>query len=209
MPFTILVTRNAEQLSDQAAELVRRSIVQGQAAKPEVVLGLATGSSPIGLYDRLVAAANRGEFDSARLRSFNLDEYVGLPGENAQQRTMHPESYCSFMQQHLFTRLQRKPRQTEVPWANVIDPVTLTHELREHPQDWRRRGTDRGQAIVIRRDARSPYLRWVRLVVLDGYGRLIRKAGGIDLQLLGVGGRGHIAFHEAGIPFSLGGLLLV
>jgi len=209
MPFTILVTRDYEHVSDVAGRRVQRAIAAGLKMQDEYVLGLATGSSPVGLYRRLAAAANRGAFDSERLRSFNLDEYVGLPGENAQQRTMHPESYCSFMTHNLFALFDRPPRRFELPWANVIDQPALIHELNSHPGDWKRVGRDEGQAIVIRRDARSKYLRWVRNRILDGYPRLIRKAGGVDLQILGVGGRGHIAFHEAGIPFRLGGLLLV
>jgi len=210
MPFTIMVARNKERMSDRAAETVGRAIEQRlRRAGAEFVLGLATGSSPVGLYDHLVEAANRGTIDSGRLRTFNLDEYIGLPGDNAQQRLLHPESYSYFMLQNLFGPLQRKPLQTELPWANIIDQSTLMYELQRHPRDWKRVGRDSGHAIVIRRDAKSRYLHWVRNRVLDGYGRMIRKAGGIDLQILGVGGHGHIAFHEAGIPFKVGGLLLV
>jgi len=61
------------------------------------ILGLATGSSPTGLYKHLAGEANAGEFDPSKIESFNLDEYVGLPGENAQQRALHPESYSYFM----------------------------------------------------------------------------------------------------------------
>ena len=173
--------------------------------RPPTVLVCA---SAIGLYGHLIEAANCGTIDSGRLRTFNLDEYIGLPGGNAQQRTLHPESYSYFMLQNFFGPLQRKPLQTELPWANIIDQAALVYELERHPRDWKSVGRGNGHAIVIRRDAKSRYLHWVRNRVLDGYGRMIRKAGGVDLQILGVGGRGHIAFHEAGIPFKLGGLLL-
>ena len=210
MSFTIIVTRNYDRMSDQAAATVCRAIEQGpRRGNDAFVLGLATGSSPIVLYGHLIEASNCGTIDSGRLRTFNLDEYIGLPGGNAQQRTLHPESYSYFMLQNFFGPLQRKPLQTELPWANTIDQAALVYELERNPRDWKRVGRGNGHAIVIRRDAKSRYLHWVRNRVLDGYGRMIRKAGGVDLQILGVGGRGHIAFHEAGIPFKLGGLLLV
>ncbi len=66
-------------MSDVAAETVKKNITQTLRKKKEFVLGLATGSSPTGLYKRLAKAANAGEFESTRIRSFNLDEYVGLP----------------------------------------------------------------------------------------------------------------------------------
>jgi glucosamine-6-phosphate deaminase len=77
------------------------------------------------------------------------------------------------------------------------------------PGDWREIGRDSGRAIAIRPAAQSAYLSWIKHAILDGYSRRIAKAGGIDLQVIGVGGRGHVAFHEAGIPFSAGKMLLV
>jgi glucosamine-6-phosphate deaminase len=100
MTFTVIVTRDFEQMSEVAAEIVTESITAGLKQKEGFTLGLATGSSPTGLYKRLAGAANAGVFDPSRIRSFNLDEYVGLPGENAQQRALHPESYSFFMIQN-------------------------------------------------------------------------------------------------------------
>ena len=59
------------------------------------------------MYKNLARMANSGEFNSGRIRSFNLDEYVGLPGENAQQRALHPESYSFFMIQEFFSLLNQ------------------------------------------------------------------------------------------------------
>jgi glucosamine-6-phosphate deaminase len=70
-------------------------------------------------------------------------------------------------------------------------------------------GRDKGKAVVIKPDARSDYLRWIRSEILDEYEKKIAAAGGIDLQVVGVGGRGHVAFHEAGIPFEGNRMLLV
>ena len=84
MSIKVLVTRNYDHMSNVAADIVRKDIIQTLRKKKEYVLGLATGSSPTGMYRRLVKAANSGEFDSTRIRSFNLDEYVGLPGKNPQ-----------------------------------------------------------------------------------------------------------------------------
>ena len=174
-----------------------------------MVLGLATGNSPTGVYRHLARAANAGEFDATRIRSFNLDEYVGLPGENAQQRVLHRESYCTFMIEQFFSRLERKFIETGVPYGCLIDQARLVAELAAHPGDWREDGTDAGRSIVIEPTASSEYLTWVRREVQEAYARKIERAGGIDLQIIGVGGRGHVAFHESGIPFEGSQVMLV
>ena len=105
MAIKVFVTDNFEKLSKVAAKIVKEHIIQGLQNKGEYVLGLATGNSPTGLYKELAQMANAKEFDSSRVRSFNLDEYIGLPGENAQQRTIHPQSYCYFMIKEFFLSL--------------------------------------------------------------------------------------------------------
>ncbi|MCK4488433.1 MAG: glucosamine-6-phosphate deaminase [Desulfobacterales bacterium] len=209
MPFKVVVTRNFKHMSEVAAETVKKNIIQTLRKQKEFVLGLATGSSPTGLYKHLARAANAGEFDSSRIRSFNLDEYVGLPGENAQQRAIHPESYCYFMIQEFFRLLTNKFIQTSVPYGSLIDQKQLMRELKAHSEDWRQVGTDAGRSIVIKARPASEYLAWVRKTILDGYARKIKKAGGIDLQIIGVGGRGHVAFHESGISFKGSKVMLV
>jgi glucosamine-6-phosphate deaminase len=209
MSFKVIITRDFEQMSEVAAGIVTESIAAGLKQKEGFTLGLATGSSPTGLYKHLARAANAGVFDPTRIRSFNLDEYVGLPGENAQQRALHPESYSSFMIQEFFGLLQKKFREVNVPWGTLIDQDRLIAEMKSHPKDWQAEGTDKGKSIVIRPDARSEYLRWIRREILDAYGDKIERAGGIDLQVIGVGGRGHVAFHESGIPFADSRVLLV
>jgi len=196
-------------MSKVAAGTVKKNIIRTLRNQKEFVLGLATGSSPTGLYKHLAKAANAGEFDSTRIRSFNLDEYVGLPGENAQQRVMHPESYCYFMIQEFFGLLTKKFIETSVPYGSLIDQKQLIRELKARPGDWREVGTDAGRSIVINAESASEYLAWVRKTILDGYARKIKKAGGIDLQIIGVGGRGHVAFHESGIPFKGSKVMLV
>jgi glucosamine-6-phosphate deaminase len=209
MPWKILVTRDFDHMSDVAAELTIHSVQALQNEKKEVVLGLATGNSLTGLYRRLAAAANAGQLESARWRTFNIDEYIGLPGENPQQRAIHPESYCFFMIESLFGLLEKKPIETNVPWGNLIDQPKLVHELETCTQDWGTEGVSKGKAILIKEDAQSHFLQWIRREILEAYPRKIRKYGGIDLQIIGVGGIGHVAFHEAGIPFSCKGVLLV
>lgn len=208
MAINVLVTRNYEHMSKVAADIVRKDISQTLRKKKEYVLGLATGSSPTGMYKRLVKAAKSGDFDSARIRSFNLDEYVGLPGKNPQERVMHPESYCYFMIQEFFGLLKDKFIEANVPCGSLIDQKRLMRELKDHPDAWREAGSDAGRAIVIS-GASSEYLAWIRKTLLDGYARQIKKAGGIDLQVIGVGGRGHVGFHESGIPFKGSKVLLI
>ncbi|GAH24699.1 unnamed protein product, partial [marine sediment metagenome] len=108
MAIKVFVTDNFKELSKVAAELVKELIIQGLQEKGEYVLGLVTGNSPTGLYKELARMANTKDFDSSRVRSFNLDEYIGLPGENAQQRTIHPQSYCYFMIKEFFGLLNNK-----------------------------------------------------------------------------------------------------
>jgi len=209
LSIRIIITKNFNHMSDVAAETVKKNITQTLRRKKEFVLGLATGSSPTGLYKRLARAANAGEFETARIRSFNLDEYVGLPGENAQQRMMHPESYCYFMIQEFFGLLKNKFLETSVPFGTLIDQKQLVRQFKTHTGDWREVGTDAGRSIAIKSRPDSEYLDWIRRGVLDAYTRKIKRAGGIDLQIIGVGGRGHVAFHESGIPFKGSKVMLV
>lgn len=208
MGIQIIVTRDFAAMSEVAADIAKRKIRETLKKKKEAVLGLATGNSPTGLYKHLAKAANKGEFDSTKCRSFNLDEYVGLPGENVQQRVMHPESYAYFMIQEFFSLLKGKFIETNVPFGSLIEQKKLMAELKANPQDWEAKGTDKGKSIVIN-SPKSEYLAWVKKEILDGYARKIRKTGGIDLQIIGVGGRGHVAFHESGIPFKGSNVMLV
>ncbi|MBM4062207.1 MAG: hypothetical protein FJ265_14090, partial [Planctomycetes bacterium] len=93
---------------DQAAELVAAEILAALARKPDLVLGLATGSTPIGVYERLVAAHRAGRADFTRVRTFNLDEYIGLPAA-------HEQSYRTFMKRHLFDAIGIRPGQVHFP----------------------------------------------------------------------------------------------
>lgn len=208
MGLHIYVTRDFDQMSRVAADIVAADIKAQQAHKDEYVLGLATGNSPTGLYKNLAQAFNASEIDATRVRSFNLDEYVGLPGENAQQRALHPESYSYFMIRELFGLLDPSFAETSVPWGTLIDQAELIAALDAQPDAYELQGTDQGKAIVIRHDA-DGVLGRIRDDVLAGYERKIKAAGGIDLHIVGVGGRGHVAFHESGIPFEDNRVLLV
>jgi glucosamine-6-phosphate deaminase len=209
MPFKVIVTRDFDHMSQVASRIVVDSINKTLTEKDTYVLGLATGNTPTGLYKHLAKAANTGEFDPSRIVSFNLDEYIGLPGENAQQRALHPESYSFFMVQELFGRLETRFRETNVPWGTLVDQGRLLAELNSHPHDWNEQGADKGKAIIIKENESSEYLSWIRREILDAYSNKISSMGGIDLQVVGVGGRGHVAFHESGIPFEGNRMLLV
>jgi len=209
MPFNVYITRDFNHMSEVAGELIKETIIRSLDTKKEFTLGLATGNSPTGVYKHLARAANAGEFDSSRIRSFNLDEYVGLPGKNIQQRVIHPESYCYFMIQEFFGLLTTKFMETSVPYGCMIDQKKLIRELEDHPDDWHEEGTDAGKSIVIKENPASEYLLWIQQEILEGYAKKIKEAGGIDLQVIGVGGRGHVAFHESGIPFAGSKVMLV
>lgn len=117
--------------------------------KPQAVLGLATGSTPIALYRELIRRYQNGEVSFAQARSFNLDEYLGLSGE-------HPQSYRHFMNHELFSQIDIDLANTQVPDGAAKDP----------------------------------------LAACEAYEKAIKDAGGIDLQLLGIGRNGHIGFNE-------------
>ncbi len=209
MTIKVIITKDFDHMSEIAAGIVKDTIVQTLKKKEEFVFGLATGNSPTGMYKELAKMANSGEFDSSRIRSFNLDEYVGLPGENAQQRALHPESYSYFMIQEFFSLINKKFIDTSVPWGCLIDQKKLIKELEANPDDWNEFGADKGKSIVIKDNAKSEYLAWIRDTVIKAYIQKIEKVGGIDLHIVGVGGRGHVAFHESGIPFEGSDVLLV
>jgi glucosamine-6-phosphate deaminase len=134
---------------DAAANLVARLIASDLRAKPDLVLGLATGSTMERVYRRLVQMHHSEKLDFSRCRTFNLDEYVGLAPAD-------PNSYRYYMDQHLFKQVNVKPENTHLPIGNAAD---LDAECRH-------------------------------------YEKLIQEAGGIDLQLLGIGKSGHIGFNE-------------
>jgi glucosamine-6-phosphate deaminase len=209
MPIKVVITNDFNQMSEVAAGIVEENIIERLKEKKEYILGLATGNSPTGLYKHLAKSFNSGKIDSTRIRSFNLDEYIGLPGENAQQRALHPESYCYFMIQEFFGLLEKKFAETSVPYGCLIDQEQLINELESHPEDWSELGTDAGKSIAIESDPTSNYLKWIKETILEGYVQKIRNTGGIDLHIIGVGGRGHVAFHESGIPFEGSNVLLV
>lgn len=208
MALRIIITRDFDHMSRVAAGIVEADIKAKQAIKSEYVLGLATGNSPTGLYKHLAGAFNEGRIDPTRVRTFNLDEYIGLPGENAQQRCLHCESYTFFMVQEMFSLLDTKFAETNVPWGTLVEQEELIAALNEWPDQYEVQGSDQGKAIVIK-DGAAGVLGMIKKDVLDGYERKIKAAGGIDLHIVGVGGRGHVAFHESGIPFESNRVLLV
>jgi glucosamine-6-phosphate deaminase len=209
MTIKVIITKDYNHLSEVAAKIVKDKINQTLKEKDEFIFGLATGNSPTGMYKILARMANSEEYDSTRIRSFNLDEYVGLPGENPQQRMLHPESYCYFMIQEFFGLLDRKFIETSVPYGCLIDQEQLVKELNANPEDWIESGTDAGKSISIRENPTSDYLKWIKKSILEAYAQKIIDAGGVDLHIIGVGGRGHVAFHESGIPFEDSDVLLV
>ena len=106
----LIRTKNYEELSRKAANIIAAQIT----LKPDCLLGLATGSSPIGTYDNLVSMYESGNLDFSRVRSVNLDEYMGLGGDNDQ-------NYRYFMNKHLFERVNIDMTNTHVPDGTVLD----------------------------------------------------------------------------------------
>lgn len=100
----IYKAKDYKDMSRKAANIISAQVIM----KPNCVLGLATGSTPIGTYDQLVEWYNKGDLDFSEVTTVNLDEYKGLPRTNDQ-------SYYYFMHQHLFDRVNIDPERTNVP----------------------------------------------------------------------------------------------
>lgn len=105
----IYKAKDYKDMSRKAANIISAQVIM----KPNCVLGLATGSTPIGTYDQLVEWYNKGDLDFSEVMTVNLDEYKGLPRTNDQ-------SYYYFMHQHLFERVNIDPERTNVP--NGMEP---------------------------------------------------------------------------------------
>jgi glucosamine-6-phosphate deaminase len=143
----VIIEPDAQAASRRAARFVAELV----SRKPDCVLGLATGSTPLALYGELIRMHREDGLSFAQVTTFNLDEYVGLAPTD-------PQSYRCFMQQNLFDAIDIDPKRTNVPDGRALDFET---------------------------HARA-------------YEQKIKDAGGIDLQILGIGSDGHIAFNEPG-----------
>ena len=107
----IYCMENYEQMSRKAASIIAAEVI----AKPDCVLGLATGSTPIGMYKELIKGYEAGDLDFSQVKSVNLDEYVGLA-------PTHDQSYRYFMQNNLFNHVNIDDANTNVPQGLADDP---------------------------------------------------------------------------------------
>ncbi|MBR4654890.1 MAG: glucosamine-6-phosphate deaminase [Kiritimatiellae bacterium] len=143
----VIICKTKDEASRLAADMVAACVKKN----PKCVLGLATGSTPIGMYKCLAEDVKARKISFKGVRSWNLDEYWGLAGT-------HDQSYRYFMDKNLFELID-------------IDRKN-THVLNGLAKDWKRE--------------------------VKAYEAAIKRAGGIDLQVLGIGSDGHIAFNEPG-----------
>ena len=141
----IVKAKDYEDMSRKVADIIAAQVT----IKPDSVLGLATGSTPIGAYQELIKKYENGRLDFANITSVNLDEYKGLAGDNEQ-------SYYYFMNDNLFNHINIDKSRTFVPDGTVADSSKAC----------------------------------------QAYEDIIVSVGGVDLQLLGLGGNGHIGFNE-------------
>ena len=106
----IIRTKDYADMSRKAANIISAQVIM----KPDCVLGLATGGTPVGTYEKLVERYNEGDLDFSEVTSVNLDEYRGLPKE-------HPESYWSFMHRNLFDHVNIDPAHINLPDGTNMD----------------------------------------------------------------------------------------
>ena len=139
----IIVTGTYEELSKKASDIVEE--VMKNNDKP--VLGLATGSTPIGMYKDLIKKYENNQLDFSNTITFNLDEYIGLSKDN-------PSSYNYFMENEFFKHINIEKNNAHVPYPSEDEKYIKEYE------------------------------------------RLMEESGGLDIQVLGIGPNGHIAFNE-------------
>lgn len=140
-----IICKNADEASIVGAAILAKQIWRN----PESVLGLATGSTPVGMYQRLVEMHKKGELDFSGVRTFNLDEYYPIQKSNDQ-------SYDYFMWKNLFSHINIKRDNVNIPNGECADPEKECADYEEK----------------------------------------IEAAGGVDIQVLGIGLNGHIGFNE-------------
>jgi glucosamine-6-phosphate deaminase len=143
----VVISTTPEEAGKLAADAIQDLVRQ----QPQAVLGVATGSSPLIIYDELSRRVGQGSLSLAKARAFMLDEYVGLPAD-------HPQRYRNVVQAEFVDKVNIDP-------AHVLGPNGLATDLPE---------------------------------ACEAYERAITEAGGVDLQILGIGTDGHIAFNEPG-----------
>lgn len=153
----VLIRANYEQMSKTAANIIANLVRN----KPNCVLGLATGGTPIGTYKELIRMHREDGLDFSKVRTFNLDEYLGI-GRDLDKPYPQDQSYARFMYEELFKSINIPLVNTRVPDGLAKDPEAFCIEYEE----------------------------------------AIRAAGGVDLQLLGIGGDGHWAFNEPGTSLA-------
>lgn len=141
----LYVCKNYDEMSAKAADVVASVIT----LKPDCVLGLATGSTPVGMYSRLAEMNKAGKLDFAKVKTYNLDEYYPI-------KPTDDQSYRYFMNKNLFN--------------NINIDIANTHVLNGEAPD--------------------------TTAECAAYDAAIEAAGGIDIQVLGIGNNGHIGFNE-------------
>lgn len=147
----IIIKENGRVASEAAARVVARLVRE----KPDAVLGLATGSTPLMLYREMIRLHREEGLDFSQVTTFNLDEYVGLEKE-------HEQSYHTFMWENLFSQINIKAENVHIPDGMAEDIPAFCAE----------------------------------------YERKMVEAGGIDLQVLGIGSDGHVGFNEPTSSFA-------
>jgi glucosamine-6-phosphate deaminase len=206
MAFTVLITKDYDHMSMVASDILVPAMAEATKVQNRIFgLGLATGSTPAknknqGLYYNIVQRQN--EFYSGNVISFNLDEYIGLPGSTPAERKQHPEAYRRFMQDRLLGKINPGLKETYIPRGYDIDMSKLEEAIESAYGSVDYIGTDSGKSVIICNDCPEPYLKWIRKEVMQNYISAIKAIGGIDWWVVGVGGRGHIGFHESGIPLD-------
>ena len=147
----VIIKKGYDDVCAESAAIIQ----EAWGRKNNLVLGFATGKTPLGLYEKLIELYRQGRIDFSAVMAFNLDEYVGL-------EESHPQSFAQYMDRHLL-------RYVNIRKENIFRLSGRPADIDEHCR---------------------------------AYERKIRECGGIDIQILGIGKNGHIAFNEPGSSLS-------
>lgn len=148
----IILAKDYKDMSRKAANILSAQVIM----KPNCVLGLATGGTPVGTYEQLIEWYKKGDIDFNDVTTINLDEYRGILKDN-------PQSYWYFMHKNFFDSVNIKKENIHLPDGANLDANEACSQ----------------------------------------YDAIIHSVGGVDLQLLGIGGDGHIGFNEPNAAFEL------
>jgi N-acetylglucosamine-6-phosphate deacetylase len=191
----VIVYPDAFEQSRAAAEAIAKIIEENNLIKKRTILGLATGSTPIPLYQELIRIIFERQIDLNNVYTFNLDEYIGLPSD-------HPESYHRFMDEHLFNQISYPNYPLGIYKDHIFIPNGMAKKSSDLSFEEQLDLENHFKESNDNKELSHNQELWILNRRAKAYDELINTLGPIDLQILGIGTNGHIGFAEPGSPMD-------